>query len=81
METPFLAPIEKPKSRLWKKIYFMVRKRFCKVITPLKVSAVRMPIAFGSFSGKIVKSVNFSSSGNGCYPLRKFTFGILGKRV
>lgn len=49
METHFLAPIEKPKSRLWKLIYFMARKRFCKVITPLKVSAVRMPIAF-SFS-------------------------------
>jgi alkylhydroperoxidase family enzyme len=55
METPFLAPIEKPKSHLWKLIYFMARKRFGKVITPLKVSAVRMPIAFGSFSGKISK--------------------------
>lgn len=55
MDTPFLLPIEKPKSLLWKLIYFMTRKRFGKVITPLKVSAVRMPVAFGSFSGKIAK--------------------------
>ena len=53
MDTPFLLPIEKPKSLLWKFIYYLTRKRFGKVITPLKVSAVRMPIAFGSFSGKI----------------------------
>ena len=55
MDTPFLEPIEKPKSLLWKLIYFMTRKRFGKVITPLKVSGVRMPLAFGSFSGKISK--------------------------
>lgn len=55
MDTPFLQPIEKPKSLLWKLIYYLTRKRFGKVITPLKVSAVRMPLAFGSFSGKIAK--------------------------
>ncbi len=55
MDTPFLLPIEKPKSLLWKLIYYMTRKRFGKVLTPLKVSAVRMPLAFGSFSGKISK--------------------------
>ncbi|WP_343636251.1 hypothetical protein [Fluviicola sp.] len=55
MDTPFLLPIEKPKSLLWKLVYFMTRKRFGKVITPLKVSAVRMPVAFGSFSGKIAQ--------------------------
>lgn len=53
MDTPFLAPIEKPKSLIWKMIYYFVRKRFGKVITPMKVAAVRMPVAFGSFSGKI----------------------------
>ena len=53
MDTPFLTPIDKPKSLLWKLIYFFTRKRFGKVITPLKVMAVRLPIAFGSFSGKI----------------------------
>ena len=53
MDTPFLVPIEKPKSLLWKVLYFFTRRRFGKVITPLKVMAVRLPIAFGSFSGKI----------------------------
>ncbi|AUD05928.1 carboxymuconolactone decarboxylase family protein [Spirosoma pollinicola] len=53
MDTPFLTPIEKPKSLLWKVLYFFTRKRFGKVITPLKVMAVRLPLAFGSFSGKI----------------------------
>lgn len=55
MDTPFLLPIEKPKGLLWKLIYFMTRKRFGKVITPLKVMAVRLPVSFGSFSGKISK--------------------------
>lgn len=53
MDTPFLTPIEKPKSLLWKLLYFFTRKRFGKVITPMKVMAVRLPVAFGSFSGKI----------------------------
>jgi len=53
MDTPFLLPIEQPKSLLWKLLYFWTRKRFGKVITPLKVMAVRLPISFGSFSGKI----------------------------
>ncbi|MDB5241710.1 MAG: hypothetical protein JWP57_2335 [Spirosoma sp.] len=53
MDTPFLVPIEKPKSLLWKVLYFFTRRRFGKVITPLKVMAVRLPVAFGSFSGKI----------------------------
>ena len=53
MDTPFLTPIEKPKSLFWKLLYFFTRKRFGKVITPLKVMAVRLPVAFGSFSGKI----------------------------
>lgn len=55
MDTPFLLPIEKPTSLLWKLIYFMTRKRFGKVITPLKVSAVRLPLSFGTFSGKIAQ--------------------------
>ncbi|SFD42969.1 carboxymuconolactone decarboxylase family protein [Spirosoma endophyticum] len=55
MDTPFLTPIEKPKSLLWKLLYFFTRKRFGKVVTPLKVMAVRLPVAFGSFSGKIAQ--------------------------
>lgn len=53
MDTPFLSPIEKPKKLVWKLLYFWTRKRYGKVITPLKVSAVRMPLGFGAFSGKI----------------------------
>ena len=53
MDTPFLSPIEAPKGLLWKFIYYMTRKRFGKVITPLKVMGVRMPVAFGAFSNKI----------------------------
>lgn len=53
MDTPFLIPIEKPKGLLWKLLYFYSRKKFGKVMTPLKVMAARMPMSFGSFSGKI----------------------------
>ncbi|MCF2503787.1 carboxymuconolactone decarboxylase family protein [Dyadobacter sp. CY107] len=53
MDSPFLAPIEKPRSFLWKMLYSFTRRRFGKVITPIKVMAVRLPLAFGSFSGKI----------------------------
>jgi alkylhydroperoxidase family enzyme len=53
MDTPFLAPIEQPKGLLWKLLYYFTRKRFGKVLTPLKVMAARMPVSFGAFSGKI----------------------------
>jgi alkylhydroperoxidase family enzyme len=53
MDSPFLLPVEQPKGLLWKLLYAWTRKRYGKVIMPLKVMAARMPIAFGSFSGKI----------------------------
>ncbi|MBL7932442.1 MAG: carboxymuconolactone decarboxylase family protein [Bacteroidia bacterium] len=53
MDTPFLLPIEQPKGLLWKMLYSYSRKKFGKVMTPLKVMAARMPMSFGSFSGKI----------------------------
>ncbi len=53
MDIPFLEPIEKPRGLLWKLVYAYSRKKFGKVMTPLKVMAARMPLAFGSFSGKI----------------------------
>jgi alkylhydroperoxidase family enzyme len=52
MET-FLAPIENPPGLLMKLVYFMAKRRFGKVITPLKVMSARLPIAFGLFSAKI----------------------------
>jgi alkylhydroperoxidase family enzyme len=53
MDTPFLTPVEKPKGLLWKLLYFYSKKKFGKVMTPLKVMAARMPLSFGSFSAKI----------------------------
>ncbi|MBO9202810.1 MULTISPECIES: carboxymuconolactone decarboxylase family protein [Niastella] len=53
MDTPFLTPVEKPKG-LWEKLlYFYCKKKFGKVMTPLKVMAARMPFGFAAFSGKI----------------------------
>ncbi|HET6225887.1 MAG TPA: carboxymuconolactone decarboxylase family protein [Bacteroidia bacterium] len=54
MET-YLSPIEKPQSLLWKIIYSYSRKAFGKVITPLKISSVRLPFGFALFSMKIGK--------------------------
>jgi alkylhydroperoxidase family enzyme len=50
---PFLPPIEKPKGLMMKLVYAMTRRRFGKVLTPLKVFGARMPMAFGQFYGKI----------------------------
>lgn len=52
MET-FLSPIEKPPGLTMKLVYFMARRQFGKVLTPLKVASARMPIAFGLFGAKI----------------------------
>lgn len=52
MDKPFLAPIEKPRG-LMKFVYAMTRRRFGKVLTPVKVITARMPLAFGQFGQKI----------------------------
>ena len=51
----FLPPIEKPKGLMMKLVYHFTRRQFGKVLTPLKVYAVRLPPAFGMFYGKISK--------------------------
>lgn len=51
----YLKPVEQPQSLMWKMIYAFSRKKFGKVLTPLKVSSVRMPMSFGFFSMKIGK--------------------------
>lgn len=53
MDAPFLTAIEKPRGLAWKLLFYYSRKKFGKVMTPLKVMAARMPLSFGSFSGKI----------------------------
>src|SRR5215472_16925908 len=55
MSDTFLAPIEKPIGLAMKLAYFFTRRQFGKVITPLKVYGARLPVAFGSFYGKIAK--------------------------
>jgi hypothetical protein len=49
----FLSPIEKPKGLMMKLAYFLTRRQFGKVLTPLKVHLARLPLAFGMFYGKI----------------------------
>src|SRR5262249_24636108 len=54
-KSPFLPPIEKPKGLMMKLAYHFTRRRFGKVLTPLKVHSARLPAAFGLFYGKIGK--------------------------
>jgi alkylhydroperoxidase family enzyme len=49
----FLSPIENPSQPMMKLVYALTRRQFGKVLTPLKVFAARMPLAFGQFYGKI----------------------------
>jgi alkylhydroperoxidase family enzyme len=53
IDEPFLEPVEKPRSLMVRLVYFMSRRQFGKVMTPLKVFVARMPLAFGQFVGKI----------------------------
>jgi AhpD family alkylhydroperoxidase len=49
----FLPPIEKPKSLIMKMVYYFTKKQSGKVITSIKVHAVRLPTAFGMFYAKL----------------------------
>ena len=51
----FLSPIEKPSGLVKKLAYYFTRKRFGKVLTPVKVHSARLPAAFGLFYAKIDK--------------------------
>jgi alkylhydroperoxidase family enzyme len=51
----FLPAIENPHGLIMKLAYFFTRRQFGKVLTPLKVHSVRLPIAFGRFYGKVSK--------------------------
>jgi alkylhydroperoxidase family enzyme len=53
MATTLLPPIEKPRSLIMKMVYAMSRRQVGKVITSVTVFAARMPVAFGSFYGKV----------------------------
>lgn len=49
----YLPPVEQPKSLSLKVVYFFMRRRFGKVMTPIAVFSARMPLAFLSFYGKV----------------------------
>jgi alkylhydroperoxidase family enzyme len=50
---PLLPRIENPKGLMMKLAYFFTRKRFGRVLTPLKVHSARLPAAFGLFYSKV----------------------------
>jgi alkylhydroperoxidase family enzyme len=52
---PFLSPIEEPAGLIKRLAYYFTRKRFGKVLTPLKVHSARLPTAFGLFYAKIAQ--------------------------
>lgn len=51
----FLPPIENPQSPMMRMVYSMVRRRFGRVLTPLKVHSARLPLAFGQFYNTVGK--------------------------
>ncbi|HKO14337.1 MAG TPA: carboxymuconolactone decarboxylase family protein [Acidobacteriaceae bacterium] len=53
VDDPFLAPVERPRSLMLRLAYWVSRRQYGKVVTPLKVVMPRMPLAFPRFYGKI----------------------------
>ncbi len=49
---PYLPPVEKP-GLMMKMLYRLTRRQVGKVTAPISVFAARMPLAFGSFYGKV----------------------------
>lgn len=49
----YLPPIERPNGLVMKLVYALTRRRFGQVLTPLKVFSARMPLAFGTWVGKV----------------------------
>lgn len=50
-----LAPIERPSELMMKLVYWLSRRQFGKVMTPLKVIFSRLPLSFGMFIQKLEK--------------------------
>lgn len=50
-----LAPIERPSGLMMKFVYWLSRKQYGKVMTPLKVVFARLPTSFGMFVQKLEK--------------------------
>lgn len=54
-EISFLAPIEKPKGLILRIMYWYSRRQWGIIPRPFSVFVARMPLAFGSFFGKVSK--------------------------
>jgi alkylhydroperoxidase family enzyme len=54
-EASFLTPIDKPNGVVLRIMYWYSRRQWGKVPRPFSVFVARMPIAFGSFFGKVSK--------------------------
>ncbi len=52
---PFLTPIEKPMGLMIKLVYYLTRRKFGKVPSPIAIHSARLPTAFGMFYGKIAQ--------------------------
>ncbi len=72
-----LQPIEKPKGLMARIAYLMTRRRFGKVMTPMKVVIARMPGAL-RFSYEITK---FALNKIGLDPELHFMVGILASQI
>lgn len=55
---PFLPPIEKPRGLIMKLVYYLTRRKFGKVPSPIGIHSARLPPAFGMFYGKIAQLDN-----------------------
>lgn len=54
-DAPFLPPLEKPPGLIMRLVYAIARRKYGKVLTPLKVAYARLPLPFVLFSSKIAK--------------------------
>ena len=50
---PLLAPVERPKSFVWRVGFYFMRRKFGKVMGPAGVFSARMPLAFATYYGKV----------------------------
>lgn len=48
-----LAPIENPSNLVMKFVFWLTRKKYGKVMTPMKVISARLPLSFGMYVQKL----------------------------
>jgi alkylhydroperoxidase family enzyme len=55
---PFLPPIDKPRGLMIRLVYYLTRRKFGKVPSPIAIHSARLPPAFGMFYGKVAQLDN-----------------------